>query len=204
MRFFIQSINRRVNESQLSRMGLTPESDDVYALIDQRPDHNSSYESVADLGTVSGDPEAGFKIDYTIVPKQYSECSTVLKELIASLRFKKQEAGILVNDTPVRSAKYDRDMLRDTVDELEAGTIASVKWKASTGWLTLGLAELKPLRTAVVQHIQACFEHESALCELIDALGGDDQPDDWFDQLMAINLSVHEGWPATLEDTANA
>jgi len=204
MLFYIPSIGKRVNESQLSRMGLLPESAGVYVLVNQQPNHDSNYEAVVDLGSVSGDEDAGFKIDYTIVPKQYSECATVLKELIASLRFKKQEAGILVNDTPVRSAKYDRDMLRDTVDELEAGTIASVKWKASTGWLTLGLAELKPLRTAVVQHIQACFEHESALCELIDALGGDDQPDDWFDQLMAINLSVHEGWPATLEDTANA
>ena len=41
MLFYIPSIGKRVNESQLSRMGLLPESAGVYVLVNQQPNHHS-------------------------------------------------------------------------------------------------------------------------------------------------------------------
>lgn len=130
-------------------------------------------------------------LSYPLTPYPLDYCRDLLKGYIESLRYDKQEAGISVNDVPVLTAKYHRDMLRDTVDSIRDGVITSVRWKGPAGWFDAGLAELEPLRNAIVLHIQVCFAHENTLHEALDNAGD-------FDAVLTVAADIPNGWPATL------
>lgn len=110
-----------------------------------------------------------------------------LKAAATAKRWSVETGGItLPNGLEVHTAKDDQDRITSTIAGMAAVGIASVDFKAASGWTTLTLDDLRTVRAAIALHVQACFSAERAHHEAIDALT--DAELDAYD--------ISQGWPA--------
>lgn len=110
-----------------------------------------------------------------------------LKSRVTALRFSHETGGVsLGNGVSILTGIDDQNRIASTIQGMELAGVASTSFKAASGWVTLTLAELKTISTAVVAHVQACFQRERTLHETIDAATS-------IAELGAIDVTA--GWP---------
>jgi hypothetical protein len=92
----------------------------------------------------------------------------MLKQVVAENRWKKEVSGIkhTVNTTEV-TLDTTREGRGIYLQAYQANI--ATRWKFPEGWLDLSVVELGALVSAIVSHVQTCFEWESDTNDLIDA-----------------------------------
>lgn len=107
---------------------------------------------------------------YTAVPKNIDVVKNELKAIFAANRYKKEVGGVKITlqgkEVTALTGREDRNLYLQAV-QLGA---ANTAWKFNGNvWLTLSLAELGDIVTAVMNHVKTSFEEEAAKAAEIDA-----------------------------------
>lgn len=104
-----------------------------------------------------------------------------------SRRWAVEAGGIeLPGGIRVATGKDDQDRITSVLVNAQAAGVASVDFKAKTGWVTLSIDDVRGIATAIALHVQACFSAERAHHEAIAALPS-------IDAAQAYDIST--GWP---------
>lgn len=89
-------------------------------------------------------------------------------EEIAAKRYEFETSGFSLGSTVVDTSRESQSILTSAYISLKNNLITSVDWKDSTGtFVTLGLAEIEALSTAVSSHVQSAFTKEKLLTEQV-------------------------------------
>lgn len=172
---------------QLHHLRLLPTAD-----LTDRPEPAAWYHIGQPVLTVT---ESAVERRCPVKPYPVDYCVDLLEKAVGAHKWRTVEAGIKVNGVPVLTAESDRTTLLQTTATVESGRIPSVPWKSPTGFIDATAELLVPLRDAVEQHVQVCFERERDLhSEIETAL----QKADPHAALLAIDWKA--GWPPTLAD----
>lgn len=106
---------------------------------------------------------------------------------VAARRKQAETAGITVNGVPVPTDEDTQAKVTGAITLMENDpTLTTIDWKAGS-WLTLDMATLKAIGTAIGRHVESCFSNERAHAEALDAL------------TTAADIAAHDistGWPA--------
>lgn len=106
---------------------------------------------------------------------------------LADRRWRAEVGGITVAGLAVPTDRTTQDRVDQIVKAYDDGDITGeVDFKAGGVWVTLSEAELRAIKAAGAQHIQACFSHERALAEAIAAAEDDAALD---------AIDIETGWP---------
>lgn len=93
-----------------------------------------------------------------------------LRDYAAQVRFQKEVGGlVLPNGVKVDTDRDSQAKVQQAHSLLEKGWVASIDWKADSGWVTLDLAVMTGIAQAVAAHVQGCFSAEKAVIEAIEA-----------------------------------
>lgn len=112
-------------------------------------------DSVTTLGSVSLDDYKKLKL-----------------EELAAKRYEFETAGLELGDTKIDTSRSSQAILTAAYISLKNNLIQSVDWKDESGtFVTLGLAEIEILSTAVSMHVQQAFTKEKDLTALVLAAG---------------------------------
>lgn len=125
-----------------------------------------------------------------------SEVSTLVVDLKVALiaratdaRWRRETGGItLPNGVHVGTSIEDQNRITSVIANAQLAGVSTVDFKATTGWVTLTLAEVQGIAAAIALHVQACFSAERAHHEAIEALTS-------IEALQAYDVTA--GWPAT-------
>ncbi|MBP2494927.1 hypothetical protein ABID82_007288 [Methylobacterium sp. PvP062] len=78
----------------------------------------------------------------------------------AARRFAVETGGVVVNGVTVATDRDSQSMVANAYAGMQAGAVASVKFKAASGWIELTADQMKAVALAVFAHVQACFAAE--------------------------------------------
>ena len=110
-----------------------------------------------------------------------------LKAAATAKRWEVETGGItLPGGVQVSTGTADQNRIASVIATAALGGVESVEFKASSGWTTLTLEQLRGIAAAIALHVQACFAAERAHHEAIDAAS---------DAALA-SYDVDAGWPA--------
>ena len=110
-----------------------------------------------------------------------------LKTAVTAKRWAVETGGItLPNGMQVSTGTADQNRIASVVATAELCGVKSVEFKATSGWATLTIKELRGVSAAIALHVQACFAAERTHHEAIDAAS---------DTALA-SYDVDAGWPA--------
>jgi hypothetical protein len=91
-------------------------------------------------------------------------------EELASARFNYEVSGLVIGGNKIDTSRSSQAILTAAYISLKNNLITSVDWKNQSGtFVTLGLAEIEALSTAVSQFVQAAFTKEKDLNLLVNA-----------------------------------
>ncbi|MEX3775839.1 DUF4376 domain-containing protein [Pseudomonas sp. MYb118] len=102
--------------------------------------------------------------------------------LIAAERYKREGAGVPVNDFLIDTSRDSQALLAGAAVSAIMDPSYRCNWKTSNGFVELTSIELLSISTAVRNHVQACFDRELALLRVVEA-------GEYSDHMLL------EGWP---------
>lgn len=109
-----------------------------------------------------------------------------LKEAVTAKRWNVETSGVLLpSGVRVSTDTSDQNRISNVITNATASGLTTVDFKASTGWVTLTIDEIKGIATAIALHVQSCFSAERIHHAAIDALSDAN--------LQNYNLNAH--WP---------
>lgn len=109
------------------------------------------------------------------------------KSAATALRWEKETGGILIGGVPVATDDRSKTLILGKRAQAQSNPTMSFRWKAASGdWVDLTGAQIIAIADAVGDHVQACFDREGELQDLIDAAetAGD-----------ALAVDIATGWP---------
>jgi len=86
-----------------------------------------------------------------------------LNDVLADYRFEKESAGIEIAGVAVQTDRTSRIDLMAARTKASEDSAYSVLWKAQSGFVTLGAAQVILLADAVHDHVKICFEAEASV-----------------------------------------
>ena len=93
-----------------------------------------------------------------------------LKTAVTAKRWAVEAGGItLPNGVQVSTGTADQNRIASVIATAALGGVESIEFKASSGWTTLTLEQLRGIAAAIALHVQACFAAERKHHEAIDA-----------------------------------
>jgi hypothetical protein len=94
-----------------------------------------------------------------------------LKATATARRYDAETGGVeLPGGVRVNTATEDQNRITTVIANADAAGITQVEFKAATGWVTLTIAELRGIASAIALHVQDCFASERAHHAALDAL----------------------------------
>ena len=107
----------------------------------------------------------------------------MLRADVAHLRWKKETAGMVVNNLLFGTSDREKALLASKVVAAMNLPGATHKYKTAQGWVTLSSSVMIQLGLLMVQYVQDCFDKEG---DLVDAIN----------QSTDLNtLDIRDGWP---------
>ncbi|MCX4195285.1 DUF4376 domain-containing protein [Methylobacterium organophilum] len=80
----------------------------------------------------------------------------------ADRRFAVETGGVDINGLRIATDRDSQSMVANAYAGMQASGAASVKFKATSGWIELTTDQLRSVALAVFAHVQACFAAEDA------------------------------------------
>lgn len=90
------------------------------------------------------------------------------KTEISSSRWLEETSGITIKDIKIATDRESVSLLNGAITQAIINPEYTVKWKTSSGFITLNTELLFMLGTAVRTHVQNCFNKEADLLELLE------------------------------------
>ncbi|KAA0579008.1 DUF4376 domain-containing protein [Azospirillum sp. B21] len=123
-----------------------------------------------------------------VEPIPLDEVKDARKAAATDLRWQKETGGIVIGGVPVATDDRSKTLILGKRAQAQSNPAASFRWKAASGeWVDLTGAQIIAIADAVADHVQACFDREGELHDLIDAAGPDAA------DVLAVDISA--GWP---------
>lgn len=101
---------------------------------------------------------------------------------IAERRYSVETAGVLVGTMSVDTTRDSQLLLTGAALAAFMDSTYTVRWKTSAGFIELNSAQIIEVASAVRSHVQACFDREAVLRDVVT--NGTITPD-----------MIEEGWP---------
>ncbi|ANI18578.1 hypothetical protein A9C11_22955 [Pseudomonas citronellolis] len=93
-----------------------------------------------------------------------------LKARIAERRWQQVQAGTDLNGVHVDTSDTSQVKITGAALEATLDSTYSCNWKAADGaWVTMDSAQILAIAKGMRAYIQACYDHEKALAEEVDA-----------------------------------
>lgn len=107
--------------------------------------------------------------DYELVEAPPSESVPVnLVAYNAQKRWEKEISGINVGGVLIDTSRESQSMIAGAYLYSQKNPGSPIKFKASSGWVTLDAATVETIADAVGAHVQACFATESDVSDAIN------------------------------------
>lgn len=120
-------------------------------------------------------------------PRTLAIVKVELTAAATSRRWAVETGGIeLQGGIRVGTEKADQDRVTSVIVNATTAGVESVDFKAKSGWVTLTVAQVQGIASAIARHVQACFTAERAHHEAIAALPSFEA---------ALEYDVQAGWP---------
>ena len=110
-----------------------------------------------------------------------------LQAAVTERRWEVETGGVtLPGGVRVATGTADQNRIATVISTASLAGVATVEFKAASGWVTLTLDEVRGIAAGIALHVQACFAAERAHHEAIAATGLSD----------LVAYDVMAGWPA--------
>lgn len=100
----------------------------------------------------------------SLTPEEVSANLSLAKDKIlqdlSAKRYSVETGGLLIGEVKVNTSIDDPNRIASVVASAELAGAQSVDFKASSGWVTLSIAELKGIAVLIAQHVQHCSATE--------------------------------------------
>lgn len=125
---------------------------------------------------------------WPIVPIPLDEMRQARKDEATALRWEREVAGIVINGVPVATDDRSKTLILGKRAKARENPDMTFRWKTAGGtWVELTGSQIIAIADAVADHVQACFDREGELHDLIDAAGPDAA------DVLAVDITT--GWP---------
>lgn len=108
--------------------------------------------------------------DWIVEDLPVADVRAELHKSLAAYRWETETGGVDLAGSQIETTREAQAQISSTYSALKDGLVATVEWKAATGWLVLDLVDFTPIAQAVATHVQACFSAEKTVSIQIDAL----------------------------------
>lgn len=150
-------------------------SDDEYAMRNLYPEVviEPAYDRLKErlIGPVEVFEDNQVKVISTVTAMTPEESAKVLenrKAELAALRYEKEIAGVTVGGSTVLTDRLSQAMLTGAFIACQIKPNREIQWKGKNGWTKLNASQISAIASAVSDHVQACFEREKELSELLE------------------------------------
>ena len=100
-----------------------------------------------------------------VVEISLEELKEAKKTEIAAARYETEIAGV----NGIRTDRESQALITGAVLKASMDSTYSCRWKTEAGFVTLTAAQIIAVADVVREYVQACFDREGDLCDLIDA-----------------------------------
>ncbi|QIB37844.1 DUF4376 domain-containing protein [Rhizobium oryzihabitans] len=113
--------------------------------------------------------EAGWSYDGKAfkAPVEAAPTADELRTYAAMKRFAVETGGIVINSATIDTSRDSQSMIANAHSYIVSSGAPSTRFKALSGWITLSAAEVTSAALAVGAHVQASFNAEGAVNDLI-------------------------------------
>lgn len=165
-------------EAALNSVGL-------FTLNTERPEYNPVTHTVEPSGVELRD--GVWSRAWQVTPLPAAELRVRLAAAVTERRWAVETGGItLPGGMVVGTTLDDQNRITSVIANAQVAGVASVDFKAASGWVTLTVAEVQAIAAAIARHVQACFSAERAHHEALAATADE--------ALLAYDIEA--GWPA--------
>lgn len=105
-----------------------------------------------------------------------------LKQKLADIRYSHETGGTTLNGIKLNTERDAQAMINAAYTAVQIDPTRIINWKSNTGdWVQIDNLMVKQIATAVIDHVQACFDNEMRLGVLLE---------------LDKNTDLNDGWPA--------
>ena len=97
------------------------------------------------------------------------EIKEAKKAEIDAARYETEIAGVAFNGLLIRTDRESRSLLTGTALKASMDPSYVCRWKTGSGFVSLSSSQIIAVADVVREYVQACFDREGDLCDLIDA-----------------------------------
>lgn len=121
------------------------------------------------------DISRGSMVEVELTPEEVSALAAVcpttedLLAYAAARRYEVETGGVVVSDIRIDTSRASQSMIAGAMAFAQVTNLATVEFKASSGWVTLTGDQLKAVAIAVATHVQRCFASERLVAAAIAA-----------------------------------
>ncbi len=166
------------NEPDRNALGL-------YLVREQQPDYDQRTHTL----TLDGVElvEGIYHARYTLAPLPVEQVRADLMAAVSAKRWAAETGGLtLPGGATVGTTIDDQNRITSVIANAQLAGVASVDFKAQSGWVTLSLTQMQGIAAAIALHVQACFSAERAHHEAIAAASDAE----------LYGYDINAGWPA--------
>lgn len=190
--FYHPDTQERVNESVLYALhGYTPENyrDGGWYMLDITPPaYDRRFYTPVETGVEHDETLDIYRLTWDLRPLPVDTVKTTLKNELAAIRYDHETDGVVVNGQTILTDRESQSAVASAKLYSDANPDKAISWKAASGWVVLDNATITAMAKAVGDYVQACFDREKELNELIDAATD-------VDELVEVAAQFNEGWP---------
>ena len=144
-----------VVSAMLIEVGLTP-VDGVFRY--------GGFEPLGDISEAQTAAISGY-----FAPMTLDEAQDEARAKIAHARWAAETGGITLQGMTIRTDRESQALITGAALKAIQDAEYSCSWKTDGGFVELSAPQILAIADAVRAHVQSCFDHERALCALVDA-----------------------------------
>lgn len=157
----------------------------IYRLWEIPPAYDPLTHSIATAG-VAQDVDGRWCMQYSLSPLPVEQIRAALIAAVSTKRWEIETGGLtLPGGATVGTTIDDQNRITSVIANAQLAGVASVDFKAQSGWITLSLEHMRGIAAAIALHVQACFSAERAHHEAINAASDAELYD----------YDINTGWP---------
>lgn len=166
------------NEPDRNALGL-------YLVREQPPAYDQRTHTLALAGVEL--VEGIYHARYTLAPLPVDQVRADLMAAVSAKRWAVETGGLaLPGGAVVGTTIDDQNRITSVIANAQLAGVASVDFKAQSGWVTLSLEHMRGIAAAIALHVQACFSAERAHHDAIAAAS----------DVELYGYDINAGWPA--------
>lgn len=141
----------------------------LFTLRERPPDYDPARHTLHASG-VAQDEQGRYAMQYTLTPLPPEQVRGNLLRAVSARRWAGETGGLtLPGGATVGTTIDDQNRITSVIANAQLAGVASVDFKAQSGWVTLSLDHMRGIAAAIALHVQACFSAERMHHEAISA-----------------------------------